>query len=1195
MNPPTTCPADDLLVRLAAGQILSQEAEAFLSHLESCARCTARVQQLSMHDTLADLLSHADTQSSLPEQPRLETLTAVLADLRLSAAAWQRSDADAAACRHGESVVQAIVRCMAPAESADELGRLGGYRVLGTLGQGGMGVVFSAQDVALQRRVALKTMKPELAAHEVARLRFLREARATAAIEHRHIVTIHQVGEDRGIPFLAMQHLEGESLAQRIRRSGKLPLADVLRIGRQVAEGLSAAHQRDLVHRDIKPANVFLAQESDLAEPTAKILDFGLAWMGDDAQLTHSGSPLGTPSYMAPEQACSSTSDARSDLFSLGCMLYQMSTGQLPFVGSHPLAVLMAVAEQDPTPPSELDSDVPGPLSDLILRLLAKQPEGRPASAMQVAFELRQLEADLLPPGPTARSATVARDDARHGARWFRRKRTWLGGWLVPTLVAVAVLVPLGYLFAGTLFRIVTNKGILVIKTDDADVVVRTKENGAIVVLSGTQQEIELAAGDQEIEIAIKDGDKTARFVTRKFEILRGGESLLDVALESLPRVAAAESEKSPPADSSPAGSSLERGQEAFAAFTLDHLQADQIPPAERFDWQPEELVAVFGEHGRNQWITVLDIGFDPSGEFILSRDENKTYVWSARDGSLCSMERGDDYACDSPRGDILAGTVGVYSIDSQSPPGKWMRLTRKFPTRAGLATLSPDGKFVATASVDRVAIVDLRDGDARVVTSVVAEGAAASTDDDLVFSADGRRLLWASGRINVWDFDGDSGPKPSLRLTASFDPSVDSYPYGNNALSADGRQLFETTQSGLKVWEIKTDPPVVVETLESQRHIAVSPDGNWLVTAPLAILYRRGEDHWERQGNVNSDFANVTSVAFDQHSQRLALGGLYGEVQVVNIPDGKSLFTADRAKPITEAGFSASGRILGLGRYHSKSFVDLSTEDRAIRTLAGSPDVGRGNPAPKISPDDRFALVGHVGVWNLAEPDHSLPGLVTANGARWGFSSKPGVLWRMVPPNLPPAMDWIPWEVTPRGALRLGDVERTWAPVDPIPKPHVAYQSNDQVLAIVADDGRLQIWTTDNADRPRHVLEMPKELDGIPWVAVSPNIDLVAAWPYNHSYIWVADLSETSLRWQNITVGGQGISDVVFSPDGGLAIVAHVRGISICDWPRNLILREIPFPGPVLKLLLHPDGRHVATLNGNGTVYVLRLPELAK
>jgi serine/threonine protein kinase len=202
-----------------------------------------------------------------------------------------------------------------------------------------MGVVFRAEDPQLQRLVALKAMLPSLAASESARQRFLREARAAAAFHHDHIVPVHQVGEDRGIPFLAMQFLEGEALDERLKREKKLPISEVLRIGREIALGLAAAHKRQMIHRDIKPANIWLEDlgERGLSTPRfrVKILDFGLARAaGEEGQLTQTGAIVGTPAYMAPEQAQSKSVDHRCDLFSLGCVLYRMAAGKQPFSGS---------------------------------------------------------------------------------------------------------------------------------------------------------------------------------------------------------------------------------------------------------------------------------------------------------------------------------------------------------------------------------------------------------------------------------------------------------------------------------------------------------------------------------------------------------------------------------------------------------------------------------------------------------------------------------------------------------------------------------------------------------------------------------------------------------------------------------------------------------------------------------------------
>jgi serine/threonine protein kinase len=294
--------------------------------------------------------------------------------------------------------------------------------VLAVLGAGGMGVVFRAEDPHLARPVALKAILPGMAASDSARQRFLREARAAASIKHDHIVTIYQVGEDRSVLFLAMEFLEGQSLEGRLQRDGKLPLAEVLRIGREMAQALAAAHQRELIHRDIKPANIWLEGESS----RVKILDFGLARTArEEGQLTQQGAIVGTPAYMAPEQAQSKSVDSRCDLFSLGCVLYRMATGEPPFKGTDLISTLMAVATEEPRPPHELNRSLPRALSDLILSLLAKEPEGRPPSAQAVIESLERIGKQALRPGVRVapRRESMDRTAAPTGPRSVPRRK----------------------------------------------------------------------------------------------------------------------------------------------------------------------------------------------------------------------------------------------------------------------------------------------------------------------------------------------------------------------------------------------------------------------------------------------------------------------------------------------------------------------------------------------------------------------------------------------------------------------------------------------------------------------------------------------------------------------------------------------------------------------------------------------------
>ena len=280
-----------------------------------------------------------------------------------------------------------------PPRAPGELGWLSHYRVRRLLGEGGMGLVFEAEDTDLLRPVALKVVRPELAGSTQAAQRFTLEARAMAALKHDHIVTIYQVGQVRGVPFLAMEYLQGMSLYRWLER-GRTPSVDlVLRLGREMAAGLAAAHQRGLIHRDIKPANIWLEAPTG----RVKILDFGLARnASQDVQITSPGTTVGSPAYMAPEQARGEDVTAAGDLFSLGCVLYQLCTGALPFPGTTLMAVLTSLSTDTPAPARDRNPAVPPALDALVMQLLAKDPADRPASAELVVHTLKGIERELL-------------------------------------------------------------------------------------------------------------------------------------------------------------------------------------------------------------------------------------------------------------------------------------------------------------------------------------------------------------------------------------------------------------------------------------------------------------------------------------------------------------------------------------------------------------------------------------------------------------------------------------------------------------------------------------------------------------------------------------------------------------------------------------------------------------------------------
>ncbi|MEE8549912.1 MAG: serine/threonine-protein kinase, partial [Gemmatimonadota bacterium] len=255
------------------------------------------------------------------------------------------------------------------------------YDVVDVLGAGGMGVLYRATDTRLGRTVALKFLPPQWSLDGAFKARFEREARAVAALDHPNVCAIHEIGEtDEGQLFIAMAFYDGETVKEKIAR-GPLAVDEAMELAAQAASGLAAAHRAGLVHRDIKPANLMVTGEGVL-----KILDFGLA-KTDETALTESGIVLGTPAYMSPEQTRGEGVDARTDLWSLGVVLYEMLTAQRPF-GGKDMAVFHAILHEEPRPPGELRADLPSEMEEMVLRLLSKDPEARYAGAELLSEEL---------------------------------------------------------------------------------------------------------------------------------------------------------------------------------------------------------------------------------------------------------------------------------------------------------------------------------------------------------------------------------------------------------------------------------------------------------------------------------------------------------------------------------------------------------------------------------------------------------------------------------------------------------------------------------------------------------------------------------------------------------------------------------------------------------------------------------------
>jgi len=252
------------------------------------------------------------------------------------------------------------------------------YKILEKLGGGGMGVVYKAQDLKLDRFVALKFLPPAFSLDEEAKQRFIHEAKAASALEHNNICNIHEINEtEDGQLFIVMSCYEGESLKEKIEK-GPLKIDQAIDIVIQIADGLSKAYGKEIIHRDIKPANIFMTEGG-----VVKILDFGLAKVTGQTQLTQMGTTVGTVAYISPEQARGEKVDHRTDIWSLGVVLYEMLTGERPFKGDYEQAVIYSVMNEEPIPVKKVNPAVPTELEQIVNKALRKNPELRYSSATE--------------------------------------------------------------------------------------------------------------------------------------------------------------------------------------------------------------------------------------------------------------------------------------------------------------------------------------------------------------------------------------------------------------------------------------------------------------------------------------------------------------------------------------------------------------------------------------------------------------------------------------------------------------------------------------------------------------------------------------------------------------------------------------------------------------------------------------------
>ena len=402
------------LRRLLEDQLPSHEEAPTLEHLASCEECQSQLDQMATRGR------------------GWEELQNNLSDLSLDNTFNFTEDET-----YHEPIE--LTNVLGPTDHPESLGRLGRYEIYGLIGRGSTGVVFKGHDLTLNRFIAIKMLVPDLAYRGSSRKRFEREARAIAAVSHPNVIEVHGVDNYRDRSFFVMQYFPNGSLQNRISREGWMTTTEVCQIGMQIARGLSEAHRQGIIHRDIKPANILLENGTERAVVT----DFGLASVADEVKVTATGIIAGTPQYMSPEQACGKTLDARTDLFSLGCVMYAACTGRPPFDGETLMGVVHDVCNAKPKSIRELNPDIAPWMQAFIERLLCKAPDGRFQTAEDVDKILTSELAYMRMPG--------AMD--KPNRRWWVSEKpkptTKLAGWGLAVSLFLLVTLILAWMLGG--------------------------------------------------------------------------------------------------------------------------------------------------------------------------------------------------------------------------------------------------------------------------------------------------------------------------------------------------------------------------------------------------------------------------------------------------------------------------------------------------------------------------------------------------------------------------------------------------------------------------------------------------------------------------------------------------------------------------------------------------------------------------
>jgi WD40 repeat protein/predicted Ser/Thr protein kinase len=1150
-----THPRQEVLQAFALGKLSPDDASQVESHLTDCTECCVAVKDTPA-DRFVGLVRGA--------RPRGKPSPAAMLPSDITAHPPHSSEASTIPpTQDCGGQVEPTPPLAAPPELLDHPR----YRVLALLGQGGMGAVYKAEHRLMERCVALKTIGRDLSDRPGLVERFHREVKAAARLSHPNIVTAYDAERAGRTHFLVMEYVEGRDLSQLVKQRGALPVEEACEYVRQAAFGLQHAHERGMIHRDIKPHNLMVTPEGQV-----KILDFGLARFVREAgaqsgAVTLLGSVMGTPDYMAPEQASDShQADIRADIYSLGCTLYHLLSGRVPFPKGSFFDKIMWHATDQPTPLHQLRPDLPPELIRVVERMMEKKPRRRYQTPAEVAQALAPFARGG--PAPVAAAsdpaaALFARIVSSEGdivrlnqggsrthvaASGFRsQKRRKLGG-ILAVCVTVGCLVAGAALLGQIMIRVKTPTGTVEIRTEDPDVEITVKQGGKqVVILDGkTNQKHEVPVGDYEVELK---GDKEGlRLSAHSFTLKQGDRKLVIVT-------------RVPPKKAAPVGKAVETAAKPKVG---------------------EERV--FEGHSD----VVRKVVFSADGRQALSASFDKLLIlWDVATGKEIRRFEGHtgviDSAALSPDGRLALSsgddkTVRVWDVATS----KEQRQFEGDLGRVVTVTSSPDAKRALTGSWDRTMRLWNIDTGKELRSFVGHQDAVQS----VAFSRDGKRAVSGSWdkTIRLWDLE-------TGKELACFEGHTDKV--HAVAYSPDGgRILSGGVDNSVRLWDVETrkelrrfdgHTDIVLETV-------FSPDGRRALSCSSDRSVRlwdleTGKELYRFDGHT----APVWTVAFSVDGQHALSGSQDKTMRLWRLPDPP--------KPASDHKVGEVRRFEG----HTDIIWGLAVSSDGRHILSGSDDgtvrlwetaTGKelrslqGHSAPisgvSFSPDDQQALSasrdGTMRLWDLrtGKEKHSFEGhndivvgaYFTPDG-RQALSSGGDKTLRL-------------WDLASSKEVRRFEGHTDCLQFS-------SFSPDGKRLLSASFDKTIRLWEIATGKELR-VFE--GHGDNVRSVAYAPDgHHALSASSDGTVRLWDLDSGKEVRR---LFENNQPVHWVSYSSDGRRALTAHHDGrIRLWDMESGRELRCFEgHTGPVGTVLFTPDGRHGVSASWDKTVRLWRLPD---